>query len=358
MFFIIYLLFGLLIFIPVKTIFTTFLSVFSISVFIMLIFYYTALLIFIMKNKDKILKTYSIPLYIFSSNLTFPNIFSNFFFSLINIIIITDKQKIIFKCKNGIFYTSPFFAGKHYIKSFFIKITDPLYFFTINIKLNKKIFYNFFIQSKEYKINFYNNAFNKNLEEKKIKDDSIILRDYLSGDDPRKIFWKSYAIMGELKIREDWFEKSTKKNIKIALSGIYNINFYYITEHLLKKIFIYILKLLDLGFEITLFNKKIETRYIYLIEKTIYDLLESEYSHNFYENNVFDLVFFSVFNKFKIHGKNYIFLKCFDFFSKITINSLKTTKNTKKKYIKQYFFTEYYKYEKNVLKNKKSIKII
>lgn len=353
MFFIIYFILAFLFFLPKKSMFLTFVSCFFGILSTVLIIYYLILMFFIIKNREKILKTYSVPGYIFSSKIDFKNIFKNFFLSNITLNLITDKQNIVFKCNKNNFYTPPFFAGKHNIKSFYLKFSDPFNFFTIKKQLNIKTFYNFFIQNKTYQINFFNNDKNDEIKEKKIKDDSIILRDYLAGDDPRKIFWKAYALSDELKIREDWFEKSSQKKIKIALDGLYNLDYYFLTEHLLKKLFLYIIKLFNSGFDIVVFDKNIENKYIYMIEKQIYDLLESNFDKNIIKKERFDILFFSSFEKNEFNSNNYVFLSCTDFFTKGTLESIKHLKKIPSKSIKRYFSSDFYKLEKSYSKKYK-----
>ncbi len=58
-------------------------------------------------------------------------------------------------------------------------------------------------------------------------DESVIIRDYLFGDDVRKILWRIYAITDDIKVRTNWLEKTSFNFLPLTIIGLYSENYFF-----------------------------------------------------------------------------------------------------------------------------------
>ncbi len=203
---------------------------FSSILFLFFILYYLIFIFYCLKNKKKISGFFTIPEEIENSELIFKYKFNSLFFlSEYKPVLITDKSEILFNFDNkqGIFKAIPFYRGGHKIKRFYLQITDPLRFFTYKIKFDHGEFYNFF---KFNSINTHQGILpltNNDIRKFKTMDDSILIRDYLFGDDVRKILWRVYATTDDIKVKTNWLEKTSFNFLPLSIIGLYSENYFF-----------------------------------------------------------------------------------------------------------------------------------
>lgn len=269
-------------------------SIFTFCSLIIVIFllYYFFLFLYIMKNKKKIENLFQVPEEVINNNLKFYFKLSSFFFlSQCCLFLLTDKCEIPFfyDQKLNCFKAVPFYRGKHKITKFYLKFSDPLKFLTINIKFPIIEFYHFF----SYDGNFNQTGIlplsSNDVRKFKAMDDSVLIRDYLFGDDVRKILWRVYAITDDIKVRTDWLEKTSFNFLPINICGIYSEN-YFFSNLIIYKIYNLMKGLLLKNFNLSINGKIFKENDDIAIQKELFSVYESEkrngISYQFNQNSI------------------------------------------------------------------------
>lgn len=252
--------------------------IFSCLFSLFFILYYIILFFYIIKTKKNIISAFQIPEEIDNSELSFKFDFSKLFFITdLKLYLITDKSEILFNydpklCK---FSSIPFYRGKHKIKKFHIQFSDPIRFFTIKINIKTNDFYNFFKYG-----NFSTHLgilpqTSNDIRKYNSMDDSILVRDYLFGDDIRKILWRIYAVTDDIKVRTNWLEKSSFNFIPLKIMGLFSEN-YFFTNLIIYKLYGLIKVLLQNRFNISINGKTFDANDDKKIQKELFHLYEQE----------------------------------------------------------------------------------
>jgi len=249
-----------------------------------------------LKNKDRIKNIFQIPEEVKNSNLRFDFKISSFFFlTQFYLILFSDKCEIPFYYdqKKGCFYAIPFYRGKHKITKFYLTFSDPFKFLVLKIKLQSVEFYNFFSYSGRFTQNGIFPLSSNDVRKFKAMDDSILIRDYLFGDDIRKILWRVYAITDDIKVRTDWLEKTSFNFLPIVICGIYSEN-YFFSNLIIYKIYHLIKALLENNFNLSLNGKVFKDNDDIIIQKELFNIYEKEKEEGIsYQFNHNSLLFFS-----------------------------------------------------------------
>jgi hypothetical protein len=192
--------------------------------------YYLALYIYIHARKKSIQADLMLPKDIINSDLALSlKISPIFIFTLISIKIKTDKCEIIFiyDSKNHKFKARPFYRGNHTILSYYIYFYDPVYYLKLKINIPQKNIINYFKSDSESVNTGILPLTREDYRLYKAFDDSSLIRDYLFGDDIRKILWRVLALVDEIKVRSDWFENSSHNFIPFQVVGIYHKDYFF-----------------------------------------------------------------------------------------------------------------------------------
>ncbi|MFN3410886.1 MAG: hypothetical protein ACK4YF_01850 [Exilispira sp.] len=193
------------------------------------------------------------------------------------IVLISDKCEIFFSydIKKGIFKALPFYRGKHKIKKYHILFTDPLRFLTIRQDLSRKDFYNYYRFGSQGVNQGILPLTSNDIRKFRSMDESIMIRDYLFGDDVRKILWRVYAICDDIKVLTNWLEKTSYNFLSIYISGLYSED-YFFSNLIIYKIYHLIKILLQNNFNLSInginFNDKDDRS----IQKEIFKIYEKE----------------------------------------------------------------------------------
>ncbi len=188
--------------------------------FIICFFNYIILFLYVKNNKNKILRHYSIPKIIKNNNLSFKNLFNKFFLNKIKIVCKTNHGNLKFKYSDVDIVLIPFHIGYHGIKNHYLLVYDIFGFFYKKIKLEEYDFEIILTNIDQIESDFETNSDIEKFKKNMIKNDSFYMRDYLPGDDPRKIIWRSYLNNSNLQYIDDWFEKSDNNIIKIFVDNL------------------------------------------------------------------------------------------------------------------------------------------
>ncbi len=272
------------------------LLIFCITFSAIFVIYYIILLLYILKNKNRIKNIFQIPEEIRNSNLRFDFKLSSFFFlTQFRLVLFSDKCEIPFYYdqKKSCFNAIPFYRGKHKVIKFYLIFSDPVKFLGLKIKLQSVEFYNFFSYSGKFNQNGIFPLSSNDVRKFKAMDDSILIRDYLFGDDIRKILWRVYAVTDDIKVRTDWLEKTSFNFLPIIICGIYSEN-YFFSNLIIYKIYHLIKALLQNNFNLSLNGKVFKDNDDITIQKELFNIYEKEKEEGIsYQFNHNSLLFFS-----------------------------------------------------------------
>lgn len=252
--------------------------IFSVILISFFFIYYLLLFLYCLKKRKQFNKLFQIPEEIDNSNLDFDfKISPIFFLTEFKLILISDKCEIFFTYDNKKkkFQSIPFYRGKHYIKKFQIIFSDPFKIFSIKIKLNANEFYNFFKYGSSLTHQGILPLTSNEHRKYRTIDDSVLVRDYLFGDDVRKILWRIYAISDDIKVRTEWLEKTSYNYLPIYVCGIYADN-YFFSNLIIYKIFSLVKVLIQNKCNISLNGKAFNEKDDKAIQKEIFEIYEKE----------------------------------------------------------------------------------
>lgn len=246
--------------------------------FSFLIIYYLILFFYLGRRRKDIINAFLIPEEIDNSNLIFNfKISPLYFLTNFKLNLITDKCEIAFNYNHDLacFEAIPFYRGKHKVEKFQIIFSDVIKFLSIKINLNPTIFYNYF--------KFGSNKMHQGMlpltkndtRVFKTMDDSILIRDYLFGDDVRKILWRVYAISNDIKVKTDWLEKSSSNFLPLYICGIY-CEKYFFSNLIIYKIYNLIKVLIQNNFNISINGKTFDGKEDRALQRQIFSICENE----------------------------------------------------------------------------------